>query len=64
MEGFILTLIHFFVLRFKKCKEVGMRYHNIDDTSVQIPRELFEVRQRELAQISPPASQRRSITSH
>ena len=46
-----------YLLRFKKCKEVGMTYNNLDDTEIQIPKELFEARQRELDQISPPASQ-------
>ena len=39
-------------VRFKKCKEVGMTYNNMDDTSVQIPRDRFEARQRELAEIT------------
>ena len=51
----ILLLVHHLVVRFKKCKEVGMTYHNLDDTAVQIPRELFEVRQKELEQISANA---------
>ena len=46
-----------YLLRFKKCKEVGMTYNNLDDTEIQIPKELFEARQRELDQISPPATQ-------
>ena len=29
-----------------------MTYNNLDDSSVQIPREMFEVRQRELSEIS------------
>ena len=29
-----------------------MTYNNMDDTSVQIPRDRFEARQRELAQIT------------
>ena len=40
------------LVRFKKCKEVGMTYNNMDDTSVQIPRDRFEAKQRELAQIT------------
>ena len=38
--------------RFKKCKEEGMTYNNCDDSRVQIPREMFEARQRQLSEVT------------
>ena len=43
--------ITIFCFRFKKCKEEGMIYNNCDDSKVQISRELFEARQRQLTDI-------------
>ena len=42
----------FFSLRFKKCKQEGMTYNNFDDSRVQIPREMFEARQRQLSEVT------------
>ena len=41
-----------FLPRFKKCKEEGMTYNNCDDSRVQIPREMFEARQRQLSEVT------------
>ena len=44
----ILFILH----RFKKCKEEGMTYNNCDDSGVQIPKEMFEARQRQLSEVT------------
>ena len=41
-----------FLSRFKKCKEEGMTYNNCDDSRVQISREMFEARQRQLSEVT------------
>ena len=41
-----------FLHRFKKCKEEGMTYNNCDDSGVQIPKEMFEARQRQLSEVT------------